>query len=352
MKAITAITALATVTDTANAFATRVMTDGNRLWVRGGYDPLISRAEVAALARRAASRAALVMTAARAASKLRSGCSDAEMRSAVEQAMRSKTVALPTSLACNTDGQDTRHYGSGWCWDDHNPQLTPLFYGPITQTRKRQPIDRPEEDFMNVFNNAWRSARATASPSEDEVMAMLRSKLGTSQWEVAAVTRSLSTVMRPMLKESDNLMAEAVWRLTGKTTSERADAMSRVARMAGVSDMDYVQADGSGLSLYDYCTPSAFVKLLSWADRQRFVPWLRAALPHMGVDGTLANRSVYGARIEAKTGTVEGVITLVGYMTTTSGRRLAFAVMMNGVPSKSDAREVTDALLTAIANGV
>jgi serine-type D-Ala-D-Ala carboxypeptidase/endopeptidase (penicillin-binding protein 4) len=78
-------------------------------------------------------------------------------------------------------------------------------------------------------------------------------------------------------------------------------------------------------------------------------PVYEKALPILGVDGTLAKSvgpdSPAKGKVQAKTGTLvwdnllvgRGLCTskaLGGYLTTASGKRLAFAAFVNGVPLK------------------
>jgi D-alanyl-D-alanine carboxypeptidase/D-alanyl-D-alanine-endopeptidase (penicillin-binding protein 4) len=76
------------------------------------------------------------------------------------------------------------------------------------------------------------------------------------------------------------------------------------------------------------------------------------SLPVSGVDGTLAHRlqadRVRG-KIHAKTGSVEHVNTLSGYMDLPSGKRLAFSIMGNNLPLTSKAgQETVDAIAVEI----
>ncbi|HEV2245371.1 MAG TPA: D-alanyl-D-alanine carboxypeptidase, partial [Terriglobia bacterium] len=89
--------------------------------------------------------------------------------------------------------------------------------------------------------------------------------------------------------------------------------------------------DGSGLSRGTLVTPDAVMKLLQFDARQ---PWFQAfydALPVAGVDGTLADRfhgTPLQGRMHAKTGSLEHVNALSGYMNLSAGR-LAFVIIGN-----------------------
>ena len=77
-----------------------------------------------------------------------------------------------------------------------------------------------------------------------------------------------------------------------------------------------------------------------------------SSLPISGIDGTLAHRlqndGVKG-KIHAKTGSVEHVNTLSGYMDLPSGKRLAFSIMLNNHPlAAKDGQETLDAITVEV----
>ena len=77
-----------------------------------------------------------------------------------------------------------------------------------------------------------------------------------------------------------------------------------------------------------------------------------AALPIAGVDGTLDERMRTGKayrNVRAKTGTVEGVIGLTGYVTASNGHQLAFSILVNGVLTASVARNYQDRVCQELA---
>jgi D-alanyl-D-alanine carboxypeptidase/D-alanyl-D-alanine-endopeptidase (penicillin-binding protein 4) len=114
-----------------------------------------------------------------------------------------------------------------------------------------------------------------------------------------------------------------------------------------------ILADGSGVSWYNAVTPGDIVAVLTDQYRRKstFGTFL-ASLPVAGVDGTLKSRmggAETAGRIYAKTGTITGVSTLSGYATTLSNELLAFSIMINHYPGKTDAlRDLQDRILTEL----
>jgi len=160
-------------------------------------------------------------------------------------------------------------------------------------------------------------------------------------------------------KASVNLHAELLLRLLGKIEGSDGsfEQGSRVVRQflvdAGVNDADFFLYDGSGMSPDDRIAPRAYTKLLAWASHQSWGEAWRQTLPVAGVDGTLENRfrdTPLKGKMWAKTGTLNEVNAMAGYLTAASGRNLAFAVMLNGRRPGSDmeARAI-DRIVEAIA---
>lgn len=140
-------------------------------------------------------------------------------------------------------------------------------------------------------------------------------------------------------KLSENLHAELLLRLLGKLLGADGSFAegTRVVRQfmlnLGVDDNDFFFYDGSGMSMDDRIAPRAYTKLLTYAARQPWGPAWKATFPVAGVDGTLGGRfkkSPLKGRLSAKTGTLNESNALSGYLTTASGKTLAFSIMVNG----------------------
>ena len=140
-------------------------------------------------------------------------------------------------------------------------------------------------------------------------------------------------------KISQNLHAELLLRMLGKSFAKDGslEQGTRVVRQflidAGISDTDFFFYDGSGMSMDDRITPRAYTRLLAYASKQAWGEAWRNSFPIAGIDGTLANRfkdSPLKGRLFAKTGTLNETNALSGYLTTNSGKTLAFSILVNG----------------------
>ena len=230
--------------------------------------------------------------------------------------------------------------GEGWCWDDDNPQLSPLL------------VSRKNE-FMSVFAQRLREAGIVVdAPCTTGV-------LPKETLTLCSVNHSLRDILYPMLKDSDNLYAESVFYQIAASQGARPAKAAHARQIekkelakAGVRNVQYRIADGSGLSLYNYVTSELLTRLLVYAYRNTNIfMHLYPSLPVSGQDGTLKKRMtepVTNGRVKAKTGTLSGISSLAGYLTAANNHVLAFCIINQGVMRNSDGRGFQDRVCTAL----
>ena len=172
-------------------------------------------------------------------------------------------------------------------------------------------------------------------------------------------SHQLKDVLMPMMKESDNLYAEALFFQIAASQSARPAKASHARQLvkrelskAGVTGVPYRIADGSGLSLYNYITPELMTKLLIYAYRNtKIFMQLYPTLPVSGQDGTLKKRMTEpstNGKVKAKTGTVTGISSLAGYLTAANNHVLAFCIFNQGVLKSADGRVFQDKVCAAL----
>lgn len=147
----------------------------------------------------------------------------------------------------------------------------------------------------------------------------------------------LAEIAKPLLKDSINLYAEAMLRLaTGpsglRTSDAGLDAVRARLESWGVPKEGIQIVDGSGLSRRNVVAPETLLAILQrFYDDTGASPFMQA-LAIAGRDGTLASR-MKGTPAEGnavgKTGSLSNVRALAGYVKTTDGEPLAFAIMAN-----------------------
>lgn len=188
--------------------------------------------------------------------------------------------------------------------------------------------------------------------------------------EIASVqSPPLSVIAAQTMKPSQNLYTELLLHTLGKTaapnglaaSSERTsaddgiEAVKTFLRGAGIEPRgNFVQADGSGLSRHNYITANGTVQLLTHMNTHRFSAVFRDSMPIAGVDGTLRTRlrgTPAAGNLRAKTGTISGVASLSGYVTSAAGERLVFSIILNNYPEESSSRRShVDAIALLLAS--
>ena len=320
--------------------------------------------------------------------------------------------------------RDSLYWGKGWIWDDNpesfQPYLSPLmlnkgfvkvtaiptnsgeparlevkpastYFNIINETKTKTSSAGKftvMRDWMNNANEITVSGNITARrveeinvySSQDFFMHTFLERLGMKftlmqPWYnfaelqkdstcqlIAVYETSVRKVLKQMMKESDNLNAEAMFTRLGIQASgnahvsadESLEAVQALVGALGLNPDDYRFADGCGLSMYDYVSPELLVAFLRYAyNHDNIFPHLFRSLPVAGVDGTLKNRMRKGSpayqRVHAKTGSYTGINTLAGYLETNSKRYLAFAIMCQNQIKASEARALQDAICELLA---
>jgi D-alanyl-D-alanine carboxypeptidase/D-alanyl-D-alanine-endopeptidase (penicillin-binding protein 4) len=171
-----------------------------------------------------------------------------------------------------------------------------------------------------------------------------------AQW----ASPEMAELARQTNRPSDNFAAETLLKAVGAEfgTGGSTGAGTAVIRrtLAGYGLHPSV-VDGSGLSRSNRTTPHDVVRLLTRMADSAAAPAFEDSLAVAGRNGTLDTRMRNTSaqdNCHAKTGTLNTVSALAGYCLTTSGGRVAFAFLMNGV-SVVAARRLQDRMTVALA---
>lgn len=146
-------------------------------------------------------------------------------------------------------------------------------------------------------------------------------------------------------QHSDNGLAEAILRMVGfqKLGDQSLESGKKVVTehllQDGFDTQGFSYIDGSGLSRANTVTPMAQVKFLSSIMNEKYFKNYFDSLPIAGQSGTLKKMFVYNngnGQIFAKTGTLNKVKCLSGYIKTYSGRILTFSLLVNNFSGSVD----------------
>jgi D-alanyl-D-alanine carboxypeptidase/D-alanyl-D-alanine-endopeptidase (penicillin-binding protein 4) len=230
-------------------------------------------------------------------------------------------------------------------------------------------VEKPAEMFLYLLKNAL-AQKGVIVTGQNKVIGS-RDKAGLAvagSPSLIEITRyeslPLSYVAAKTLKPSQNLYTELVLRALGEQAGDKTDpkltsaerglaVVQKFLAEAGIAPEAIVQFDGSGLSRHNLITPAATVQLYSFMSKHRFAAAFQAALPIGGVDGTLKSRflnSLAVNNVRAKTGTIDQVSTLSGYLTTAAGERLVFSILTNNLSESALRRQTIDDIVIQLAN--
>jgi serine-type D-Ala-D-Ala carboxypeptidase/endopeptidase (penicillin-binding protein 4) len=181
----------------------------------------------------------------------------------------------------------------------------------------------------------------------------VRGAVPPSATDLATVTSSpMTEVVKEMLTNSDNNTAELLLKeigLVAKKSGSTAAGLQVVQEtLAQWGIADVVMQDGSGLSSANKISCNVFAKLLA-----RETKTLPSLLAVAGVSGTIRDSfessSVKG-RLVGKTGTLNGVKALVGYLPLEGEQPVMFSLILNraGIDNKTAYRPIWNALGDAL----
>ncbi|MDQ0616438.1 D-alanyl-D-alanine carboxypeptidase/D-alanyl-D-alanine endopeptidase [Arthrobacter globiformis] len=250
-------------------------------------------------------------------------------------------------------------------------ETAPLF--PLALNSARfDPADttapRPQDSAIaagEAFAAGLKAAGAAAGLTVAPAVVRLDGK-PTADAKVLAEVQSatVSQQVDLMLQTSDNYLAETLGRMTAvaggqpaTNDSARAAVLGQLSGL-GIPTEGMVAADVSGLALANQVSARQFSEVVRAITHGKDAR-LRAALagfPVAGLTGTLGDRYIDESTAEgaglvrAKTGTLNTVIALSGYVVDADGRLLVFSFIGNGLtPGAEGNKPALDTAATALA---
>jgi D-alanyl-D-alanine carboxypeptidase/D-alanyl-D-alanine-endopeptidase (penicillin-binding protein 4) len=166
----------------------------------------------------------------------------------------------------------------------------------------------------------------------------------------------LIEIVNYMMKRSDNHMAEQLYVAVshaklgkgsyGNSWRLEADLLTR----AQIDPRGIQSRDGSGLSEENKVTPTDVCKLLTYMSTHPYAQAYYDSMAISGRDGTLRNRmGRIAGRVHAKTGTINGVKTLSGYLMIAANKTVSFSFLVNDIKGGSPST-YQDRLCSTIAS--
>ena len=171
-------------------------------------------------------------------------------------------------------------------------------------------------------------------------------------------SKPLLPIIENLMVKSDNLTAELLIKTLGFEANKKEgnwkNGLEEVRKFindsVGIDTANFSIQDGSGVSRYNYGSPSQYIDLLKWAYnnediRDQFIN----TLPNSTPEGVLNKRGLPN-KVYAKTGSLSGVTTLSGYIFTNSGEIVVFSILMNGFKGDSlPYKKLQDKIVSALS---
>lgn len=327
--------------------------------------------------------------------------SSAGLNTLMEKAVKEKKIISPKTVYIDDYIFDKTEWGEGWQWDDDLNPLMPKFssynidknminvvivpttagapaqiyttkFYPVTfmnlvttgketnielsrnnsisphvitasgtidkQITKPLPVNNPKRYFILRLEDAIRSAKM------DYYGKFVQKKTpSTGVYPASEVKHPIDNAVKAILKDSNNYVAETVFKLAGAKFVNNTGSLEHSQQMLkayfeklGINYDDIKIVDGSGVSKNNIITADFMTEYLV---KQAENEILKNNLPTAG-EGTLKTRMLYFKdNLRAKTGTLADVSAITGYITSRSGKTYAFDIMINDPKSKSNEKK-------------
>tara|TARA_B100000959_G_scaffold93825_1_gene99705 strand:+ start:4426 stop:5886 length:1461 start_codon:yes stop_codon:yes gene_type:complete len=216
-------------------------------------------------------------------------------------------------------------------------------------------ITKTEHYFFGSFKKLWLDSGGTINGY------FKRQKKSENDALIAQIfSEDLNSVLKLMLKESDNLISRNIFLSLAENSTRKKLRNTRKLVYKSMKENDVFWHkrnfidNGSGLSRVTNLKPDSVMGLIEKIDQDaRFIE-IKSMLPISGIDGTLKNiyqSSLLQGQMRLKTGTLNGVRCLAGFITSTSGKDYRFVFMHNNFDEyEYDMRSFTTDLLNAIVS--
>ncbi len=207
----------------------------------------------------------------------------------------------------------------------------------------------PSEYALSLFQVLWRELGGTFTGGVREGEVGPEARL-LSTWK----SQTLAETVRDINKFSNNVMARQLFLTLGAaaegapaTTEKSVRAIRQWLADKGLAFPELVLENGAGLSRLERLSARSLGQLLLTAYRSPLMPELIASLPLAASDGTMKKRvknAAVAGRAHMKTGSLDGVRAIAGYLLDAQGRRMVVVFIVNH-PNAFNAQAVQDALL-------
>ncbi len=255
-------------------------------------------------------------------------------------------VTTSTQLPCNGEAYKAHMNGHGIVLEGSIPAAC----GEVDDYFSLLPHN---DYFFAVFSALWTELGGTVQGKWREGSAPINQTPFASR-----LSPPLSEVIRDINKFSNNTMARQLFLTLGTTNGQQGDIARSSATVQQWLDRQHLQfpelvlENGAGLSRTERISAQHLADVLQRAARSPYSAELEASLPILGMDGTVKKRfkdSGIAGHAHLKTGTLEGVKSIAGYVHAKSGKQLIMVFIINH-PNAALGQPAQDALIEWLQN--
>ena len=273
-----------------------------------------------------------------------------------------KVSVVPQPAISNFKFKNNLSLKRGKCQAAHQrPKFTKDKAGKLTITGnyaiacQQQTIMRtvstPEAHVFNAFRELWYEMGGTITGNY---------KSGTirngDERFLVYHSPTLGELIRLINKWSNNVMTKQLLLTLGATKygipgtfQKGRQAVLNILAENGVATPGIILENGSGLSRQARITATQMANLLERAYQDAYMPEFISSLPVIGLDGTLRKRfqkSDLQGRGHLKTGTLDFVTSIAGYLLNRKGQRLVIVIQHSGKKAGGGrGKKIQDAIL-------
>lgn len=221
----------------------------------------------------------------------------------------------------------------------------------VTENFKNPPLNIAQRFKQLIDDNDIKvKGTAKAGTTPDDVI------------ELSEASVSISELIAMINKNSDNFLAECLFKSIGAFHSGKQgnsfysqQAIQEFLKKNNIYSINTEIVDGSGISRFDQITAASVNGVLEtmYFDLKNYETFYNS-LSHAGVDGTLENRMSdlpEGYVFKGKTGTLNSVVALTGYLTSDDKDDLIVTILFEFNGRRWNFyRDIQDEIITALAN--
>lgn len=333
------------------------------------------------------------------------------------KAAKNKNIVTPKAFYIDDFVMDSNEWGEGWQWDDDLNPLMPKFssynldknlltiiidpasqkgapgiikqttFYPVTfmnltttgkenslsisrnnhispdvitvegeidsRTTYNFPVNSPKRYFLIKLDEAIRDAKIEFYDNFVQ-----RKTPANNIYLVSEIKHPIKNVLSDILKNSNNMAAETLFKVAGGKFVNNTGAMKNSLKMFdeyckknNLRNENIKIVDGSGVSKNNLMTADFMTDFLVLQTKRNDFENYINLYPTAG-EGTLENRMLYFKDvIYAKTGTLTDISSICGYIKTRNGNLVAFDIMISDPKSSSSAKKTTEEqIIRAIYN--